>query len=56
MYFVEDMLASLMKVLNNEKLESVKLFLALWGYNTAQDKINAETQAIELIDIDGFLT
>ena len=56
MYFVEDMLASLMKVLNNEKLESVKLFLALWGYNTAQDKINAETQAIELIDIDSFLT
>ena len=55
-YFVEDMLASLMKVLNNEKLESVKLFLALWGYNTMQDKLDAETQAIELIDIDGFLT
>jgi len=55
-YFVEDMLTSLLKVLNNDKLESVKLFLALWGYNTAQDKIDAETQAIELIDIDKFLT
>jgi len=54
-YFVEDMLASLLKVLNNGKLESVKLFLALWGYNTAQDKMDAETQAIELIDIDSFL-
>ena len=55
-YFVEDMLASLLKVLNNDKLESVKLFLALWGYNTTQDKLDAETQAIELIDIDNFLT
>ncbi len=55
-YFVEDMLASLLKVLNNDKLESVKLFLALWGYNTAQDKLDAEIQAIELIDIDNFLT
>ena len=56
LYFVEDMLASLLKVLNNDKLDSVKLFLALWGYNTAQDKIDAEAQAIELIDIDKFLT
>ena len=55
-YFVEDMLASLLMVLNNNKLESVNLFLALWGYNTAQDKLDAETQAIELIDIDNFLT
>ena len=55
-YFVEDMLTALLKVLNNDKLESVKLFLALWGYNTAQDKIDAETLAIELIDIDNFLT
>lgn len=54
--FVEDMLASLLKVINNDKLESVKLFLAVWGYNTAQDKLDAETLAIELIDIDNFLT
>ncbi len=55
-YFVEDMLSSLTKVLNNRKLQSVKLFLAVWGYNTAEQKLDAEKQAIELINIDNFLS
>ena len=55
LYFVEDMLSSLIKVLNNGKLSSVKLFLALWGYNTAEEKTDAEKLAIELINIDNFL-
>jgi phosphoglycolate phosphatase-like HAD superfamily hydrolase len=54
--FVEDMLPTLFKIINNSKLDSVKLFLALWGYNTAQDKIEAEKQAIELVEIDDFLS
>jgi phosphoglycolate phosphatase-like HAD superfamily hydrolase len=55
-YFVEDMLSSLAKVLNNRKLQSVKLFLAVWGYNTAEQKLDAEKLDIELIDIDNFLS
>lgn len=49
-YFVEDMLPALLKVKNNSQLQSVKLFLALWGFNTAQDKIDVKKLAIELID------
>ncbi|MCF6251511.1 MAG: HAD family hydrolase [Methylococcaceae bacterium] len=55
-YFIEDMLSSLTKVLNNRKLKSVKLFLAIWGYNTAAQKQDIEKLAIELIDIDSFLS
>jgi len=54
-YFVEDMLPSLVKVINNSKLNTVKLFLALWGYNTAQEKVDAADKNIELINIDGFI-
>ncbi len=54
-YFVEDMLPTLLKIIKNSQLGSVKLFFALWGYNTAQDKIDAGKQNIELIDIDSFL-
>jgi len=55
LYFVEDMLPTLLKIIKNSQLESIKLFFALWGYNTAQDKIDAGNQTIELIEIDGFL-
>ena len=54
-YFVEDMLHTLLKDINNSKLETVKLFLALWGFNTVQDKVDAGQLAIELIEIDNFL-
>jgi len=54
-YFVEDMLPTLLKIINNNQLNAVKLFLALWGFNTPQDKLDAEKLAIELINIDGFL-
>jgi len=49
-YFVEDMLPTLLKVINNKKLQAVKLFLALWGFNTAQDKVDAENFPIQLIN------
>ena len=55
-YFVEDRLPTLINVLNNRELKSVKLFFALWGYNTAQDKIDAEQPAIESITLDDFLS
>jgi len=49
-YFVEDMLPTLVKVKNNSQLQLVKLFLALWGFNTAQDKVDAKKLLIEVID------
>lgn len=52
--FVEDRLPTLFKILNNANLKAVKLFLALWGYNTSQDKLDAQEYAIELIDIESF--
>lgn len=54
-YYIEDLLSMLLKVKNNNKLGTVQLFLALWGYNTAEDKVKAEKQAIQLIDLDEFL-
>lgn len=54
-YFVEDRLPTLLNVLNNKELDSVKLFFALWGYNTAQDKLDAKQQAIESITLESFL-
>jgi len=55
LYFVEDMLPTLLKIIKNSRLQSVKLFFALWGYNTAQDKTEAGKQRIESIDINSFL-
>ena len=54
-YFVEDMLSSLLKVKNNNQLQSVKLLFAPWGYNTAQDRLYAKNLNIERIHFDDFL-
>jgi len=54
-YFIEDMLPMLCKVLKNEQLTSVKLFFAMWGYNTAQDKLDAEKYDIKLVEKEDFL-
>ena len=55
-YFVEDRLPTLFNVLANKDLQSIKLFLATWGYNTQEDKQQAKVQArIELIDVKNFL-
>jgi phosphoglycolate phosphatase-like HAD superfamily hydrolase len=54
--FVEDRLPTLMNVLNNDELTGVKLFFALWGYNTAEDKaMAAKQQAINLLQLKDFL-
>jgi len=53
--FVEDRLATLLKVLDNPKLQTVKLQLADWGYNTAEDKKIAEQRNIPLISLADFL-
>lgn len=53
--FVEDRLPTLLNVLKNDGLASVKLIFALWGYNTAEDKAFAARQTFTLQRLDGFL-
>jgi phosphoglycolate phosphatase-like HAD superfamily hydrolase len=55
LYFVEDMLSSLLKVKSNHQLQSVKLFFAPWGYNTAQDRLYAKNLNIVRVNYDDFL-
>lgn len=55
-YFVEDRLPTLFNVLANSTLNEIKLFLATWGYNTAEDKREAAIESkIQLIGLDDFL-
>jgi phosphoglycolate phosphatase-like HAD superfamily hydrolase len=54
-YFVEDRLPTLLNVLKNDELASVKLIFALWGYNTAEDKALAAQQAFTLQQLEDFL-
>lgn len=54
-YFVEDRLPALLDVLKTGELASVKLILALWGYNTVEDKTLAAGQALTLQQLEYFL-
>jgi hypothetical protein len=40
-HFVEDRLATLIRVAGRERLQQVHLYLADWGYNTARDREEA---------------
>jgi phosphoglycolate phosphatase-like HAD superfamily hydrolase len=53
--FVEDRLPTLLNVLKNDRLASVKLIFALWGYNTAEDKALATKQSFTSCYLDDFL-
>ena len=52
--FVEDRLPTLINVMNDEQLSSVRLIFADWGYNTEQDKQQASDLALNRIDLDTF--
>jgi phosphoglycolate phosphatase-like HAD superfamily hydrolase len=54
-YFAEDRLPTLLNVLKNDELASVKLIFALWGYNTAEDKTLAARQPFNLQQLEDFL-
>lgn len=54
-YFVEDRLPMLLNVLNEGDLAQVKLILALWGYNTAEEKLSAEQKGLTLQTLEDFL-
>lgn len=53
--FVEDRLPTLLNVMKNENLASVKLIFALWGYNTDEDKALATQQGFSLQQLGNFL-
>lgn len=40
-HFVEDRLATLLRIAGRERLQGVRLYLADWGYNTARDREQA---------------
>ena len=54
-YFIEDRLPTLLTILENAELASVKLIFALWGYNTVEDKVLATGQAFTLQQLEDFL-
>lgn len=56
LHFIEDRLPALLKVLDNDLLQDVKLFFADWGYNTERDKDEAKRHpAIRVISLPEFL-
>ena len=55
-HFIEDRLATLLNVIANDRLSTLTLSFALWGYNTAEDKSAAQSQQrINSITLDQFL-
>lgn len=54
-WFVEDRLATLLKVQQELALTGIHLFLADWGYNTAQERKTAtQTPGITVISLETF--
>ncbi len=54
-HFVEDRLPALLQIVQNDKLQSIKLFFADWGYNTRKDKIEAAQYGISRMGLEDFL-
>lgn len=53
-HFVEDRLLTLESVKQNQQLSTIKLFFADWGYNTRQDKLDAQALGIDCISLNDF--
>ncbi len=56
--FIEDRLPTLINVITDDRLDKVRLFLADWGYNTAEDRDSAASikriKTISLADIQSL--
>jgi hypothetical protein len=51
--FIEDRLTTLQKISTRSDLDSIELYLADWGYNTATDRASLQNQSrIKLLSID----
>ncbi len=54
-YFIEDRLEALKLVQQQPDLQGIKLFLASWGYNTEQTRLNVtSSQGIKLLSLSEF--
>jgi len=55
-FFIEDRLPTLINVINDTRLKSVKLYFADWGYNTLEDKLASKQEPlINIITRDEML-
>jgi hypothetical protein len=52
--FVEDRLPTLVKIKDDPTLDTIKLFFADWGYNTEEDKRQAQSLGITRISLSDF--
>jgi phosphoglycolate phosphatase-like HAD superfamily hydrolase len=53
--FVEDRLPTLINAITDDRLDKVRLFLADWGYNTAEDRDSAASiKRIERLRLEDF--
>ncbi len=55
LWFVEDRLPSLLNVHKHPELAGVELLLALWGYNTDEDKLLAAQMGFKTLKLEDFL-
>ena len=53
--FIEDRLPTLLEILNNPKLNTIKLQLADWGYNSTKDQEQAKEHGIDVISTQQFI-
>lgn len=53
--FVEDRMPTLSGILTNQRLSSIHLQLADWGYNTKTEREAARGKGIELVSLERFL-
>ena len=54
LWFVEDLLKTLMSIHKQEELRRVKLFLANWGYNTTRTHSLAKKNGVFLLSLNQF--
>ena len=55
LHFIEDRLPALVNIAKIPALSSVKLSLALWGYNTAEEKLKAANNNFNPLKLSDFL-
>ncbi|MCK5917460.1 MAG: HAD family hydrolase [Cocleimonas sp.] len=53
--FIEDRLPTLIHISKNELLNNITLQLVDWGYNTLEDRMNAQQYPIKIITINQFI-
>lgn len=55
LYFIEDRLATLIRIMGRTQLAAVRLYLADWGYNTDADRKSARESNIPILELHRLL-